>query len=866
MNNIDVSKLTPMMKQYMSIKEENQDAILFYRLGDFYEMFFEDALTASRELEIALTARDSGGGQKAPMCGIPHHVAENYLTKLVEKGHKIAIVDQVEDPKESKGIVKRSITRIITPGTITDLEGKQKDNNFLLSIFSQNNSFGVSYIDITTGEFKTTEILNANNARDLIDLVAKVNPKEILINKKIEAKSFNDYIDHKNIFVSVFNVKNKDIIKNIKAINEHLSDKIDKSIEKKLFAVLSISMLLDYIYLFQTSNLSHINSIEYLESTKYMKIDANTRDNLEIHKNQYDSSKKNTLSWVLDKTKTPMGSRMLNSWLEFPLLNQKEIECRLNIVEFLFNNFEFSRQLSDNLSQVFDLERILSKISYSRANGKDLINLKYSLDVIPLIKKSLLNVNSNELINIGKTLDDLQDLYQIIDKAIVDNPPLTITEGELIKDGYSEDLDQLKKDSKEGKIELIEYENHLKNDTNIKNLKIGFNNNIGYYVELTKGSISQAPDYFIRRQTLKNSERYITEELNNISDKILGSQADTTELEYKIFAEIRGIIANNATRIKTTTELISRLDALNSFAIVARSNNYVRPTFNSDNKIFIENGRHPVIEKTMDQNIFIPNDTNIGEDSNLIQIITGPNMAGKSTYMRQMALIILMAQIGSFVPASNANLSISDALFTRIGASDNLSKGESTFMVEMKEMSNIINNATDKSFVILDEVGRGTSTNDGLSIAISIVEYLSRHIKCKTFFATHYHELTTVTDELKNVTNLKVDILEDNGELIFLRKILPGYADKSYGIEVAKLSGLPQEIISRANILLKQMDKNKFDFEYDGPQQISMNFSDTDKDLFINELSNLDVDNMSPKQSHDYLYELINKAKELQND
>ncbi|NLW51794.1 MAG: DNA mismatch repair protein MutS [Tissierellia bacterium] len=861
-----MTKLTPMMQQYMEIKKENEDSILFFRLGDFYEMFFDDALKASRDLEIALTARDCGGGQKAPMCGIPHHVSEAYLNKLVEKGHKVAIVDQMEDPRFAKGIVKRSVTRIVTPGTITDLEGKKTDNNFLLSIYHHNNSYGISYIDITTGEFRTTEILNASNVRDLLDFIVKVNPREILINKRLETKTFNDLIDQRNIFVSVFDVKNSDIKDNISNLNSLLAKKISKDIEKKFFAILASNMLMDYIYLFQEDRLQHIDELSYIESQNFMKIDANTIENLEIHKNLYDASRKNTLLSILDKTRTPMGSRKVNSYLEFPLIEKDKIEYRLNIVEHLKNSLEFSTSLTDSLNQIFDLERILSKISYSRANARDMLNLKFSLEKLPNIKSLLELSDLQELRVLGKSMDDLYDLFQLIDEAIVDDPPLTITEGNIIKDGFSTQLDEVKYEAINGRKELIEYEIELREQTGIKTLKISFNKNVGYFIELTKSFIAQAPDYFIRRQTLKNSERYITERLNNIADKILGSQSDTTDLEYNIFSQIREKIANDSTRIKNTTDIIANVDALLSFAKVARDNNYIRPSFNTKGLIDIKDGRHPVIEQTMDANSFIPNDTNIGQDDNRIQIITGPNMAGKSTYMRQMALIILMAQIGSFVPASKCDLSISNALYTRIGASDNLAKGDSTFMVEMKEISNIINNATEDSFVILDEVGRGTSTNDGLSIAIAIVEYLSKNIKSKTFFATHYHELTQITDELDNVKNLKVDILEEKGELIFLRKIMEGAADKSYGIEVAKLSGLPKEIISRANFILKSMDNKQIELDYKAPQQLSLGLESLEKDLLLKEVIDLNIDDMSAKESYDYLYDLIQKARDIFND
>ncbi|MDO5027082.1 MAG: DNA mismatch repair protein MutS [Tissierellia bacterium] len=866
MNNFDTSRFTPMMQQYMKIKNENKDAILFYRLGDFYEMFFDDALIAARELEIALTARDCGGGQKAPMCGIPHHVAESYLNKLVDKGHKVAVVDQIEDPKLAKGIVKRSITRIVTPGTITDLDGKQKDNNFLLAIFHKSRSFGICYVDITTGELKTTELLNSKDTKDLLDFVVKVNPKEILLNKKIDDKLFNNYCQEKNIFISYIDTPDIDIASSIKQLNSYLEKRIDKSLEKKYFSILSSNMLLDYIYLFQDQPLKHINELNYVEAKNYMKVDASTRANLEIHKSLYDNSRKNSLLSVLDDARTPMGSRKISSWLEFPLLDQEHINYRLDLTEYFVKNLDQSMRLSDYLNQIFDLERIIAKISYAKANAKELLNLKNSIEKLPNIKKELSLSSSEQIKAIGETIDDLRDLYLLIDKSILEEAPVLITEGNLIKEGYSKDLDELKYEAINGKKELIEYEKDLKEITGIKNLKVSYNKNVGYYIELTKSTIKDAPDFFIRRQTLKNSERYMTDRLNEIADKILGSQADTRDLEYRLFVEIRESIANASARIKSTTDIIAKLDAILSFARIAKNNNYVRPIFNTKDYIDIREGRHPVVERTLDIASFVPNDSQIGLDDDRIKIITGPNMAGKSTYMRQMALIVLMAQIGSFVPAKHCDICISDAIFTRIGASDNLAKGDSTFMVEMKEMSNIINNATVNSFIILDEVGRGTSTNDGLSIAIAIVEYLSKNLKAKTYFATHYHELTQIAERLDNVSNLKVDILEENGDLIFLRKIMPGSADKSYGIEVAKLSGIPIKIIDRANQILKSMENKNIDFVYEPAKQMFMNFENLEKDLLLREIKSLDLDEMTAKQAYDMLYDLKNRAGDLFED
>lgn len=863
MTKIDLEKLTPMMKQYMEIKNSNNDAILFYRLGDFYEMFFDDAILVAKELEIALTARDCGGGQKAPMCGVPHHVAEIYLNRLVENGHKVAIVEQMEDPRFAKGLVKRSITRIVTPGTITDIDSKKKDNNFLLAIFYSNHSYGLSYIDITTGEFKCSEILNTRSSRKLLDFIVKVNPSEILLNTSIDDKTFNSYIVEKNIFLSVINPDLADIKSSIDYLNKTLGKKIDKKLEKHYYSIIASKMLIDYIYLFQNDQLKHINDLEYIETEKFMKIDSGTRNNLEIHKNLFDGSSNFTLLSILDKTNTPMGSRKLNSWLEFPLIDKKEIEGRLDLVQDLIDETSISNQLSAYLNEIFDLERILSKISYKKANAREIINLKHSISKLPAIKELLSLSKSDRLIAISKNIDDLGDIYRLIDDAILNDPPVLITEGDLIKEGYSETLDKLKYTSVHGKKEMVDYEKELREESSIKNLKISYNKNIGYFIELTKSNISQAPDYFIRRQTLKNSERYITTRLNEISDKILGSQADTRDLEYNIFTSIREEIADQSLRIKSTTDSIATIDSIQSLARVGRDNNYCRPRFNEKGIIEIKDGRHPVIEQSLDMNAFIPNNTSIGSSEDRIQIITGPNMAGKSTYMRQVALIILMAQIGSFVPANSCNLPISDAIFTRIGASDNLARGDSTFMIEMKEMSNIIKNASPSSFIILDEVGRGTSTNDGLSIAVAIVEYMSKNLKANTLFATHYHELTQVAERLDNVKNYKVDILEENGDLVFLRKILPGSADKSYGIEVAKLSGLPANIIDRAKQILKSMEGKNIDFVYEEANQMFMNFNNLEKDLLLREITDKNLDDMTAKDAYDYLYDLKTRAGDL---
>lgn len=866
LKDIDKTKLTPMMKQYVEIKENNMDLILFYRLGDFYELFFEDALIAAKELELVLTGRDCGLDKRAPMAGIPHHSASSYINRMVEKGYKIAIVEQVEDPKLAQGIVKRSIVKIISPGTILELDGKEKLNNFLSSIFYMNDSFGISYIDITTGEFKTTEFLNSNNVeRELLDFIVKINPREIILNKNINFKSFNEYIKVNNISISILDVKDY----NIKKANQNIKKKLkfydETNFMNKIFSILSSSILLDYIYLFREEELNHIDNLEYIENNNFMKLDANTRQNLEIHKN-INSGLNYTLLNVLDKASTSMGSRKINNWLEFPLVNKDKINERLDIVDYLLMNNSIRLNFTNILENIYDLERILSKISYQSANPKDLLILKNSLYYLPEFKKILQKSDNKYFSTFYDNFDDLNDLYKLINDSIREDASLIITEGNIIKDGFNIELDRIKFDSIEGSKELIEYEKKEKEKTGLSKLKVAYNKNTGYYIELTKSQISKAPDNYIRLQTLKNSERYITEELKIIANKILGSKTEIEDLEYKIFCDIREKISNNAHRIKRTTDIISTIDALTSFAKIARDYKYIRPIFNDENYFLIKEGRHPVVEASIGRNEFIANDTRIGKDNNIIQIITGPNMAGKSTYMRQVALIVLMAQIGSFVPAKSCDLSISDAIFTRIGASDNLAKGDSTFMVEMKEMSNIINNANKNSFVILDEVGRGTGTDDGYSIAKAIVEYISTKNKSKTLFATHYHELTELSKTLDNVENLKVDIKEMDDEIIFLRKIVKGKSDKSYGIEVAKLSGLPEEIIFRANSILESLDNSYKIKENEQISFINHDKHDFKKDILIKELNSIDIDNLTPLKAIEILNNFKYKAKDILND
>lgn len=852
---IDKEKLTPMMRQYLEFKEKYSDSIIFCRLGDFYEIFFEDAITVSRELELALTKRNGGLDEKIPMCGVPHHVIEPYISKMVEKGYKICIVDQLEDPKFAKGLVKRGITRIVTPGTLTDVDNlNRKENNFIMSIFSKNKSYGLAYLDISTGEFNAG-YLEINADRSLIDLISKVNPSEIIINSLEKNSILDKYIENKKIFHSLIEMKSLDINDYNESINNYLGKKAVDKVKNTPYTLIACSNLLDYIYTFQKDKLSHINHLSFLELNKYMKVDASTRDNLEIFQNLNDKSRNNSLIDVLDKTSTAMASRKLKKWMEMPLLDLKSIEKRLDYVEILFKSVNIRNKLEENLDKIYDIERLISKFSYNRANARDLLALKYSIENLPYVKEILISSKNSLLINLGNRIDQLEDIYITIDEAIVEEPPISITEGGIIKKGFSKDLDELKEISVNGKGLLLEYEKELIKETGIKNLKISFNKNTGHLIDVTDSNKDKVPDYFIRKQTLKSKERYTTEKLDQIADMIMHSKDESMELEYKIFQKIRSLVDENSLRIQDTADLIAELDSYSSLAKVAYDNNYIRPSFNRDRKIEIKAGRHPVIESISSED-FISNDTLMGGSRKKIQIITGPNMAGKSTYMRQNALILIMSQMGSFVPADYCNVPIHDAIFTRIGASDNLSKGDSTFMVEMKEMSNIIKNASPDSFIVLDEVGRGTSTNDGLAIAFSIVEYLSKHLETNTLFATHYHELTILEDMLDNVVNLKVDIDEYRGELVFLRKIKEGRADKSYGIEVAKLSGLPDSIISRARYFLDNLDKLETKETYEESEV----FDAYKARVYIEDIKNINVDDLSPIQALNKLDELVKKA------
>lgn len=811
-----MAEFSPMMQRYLETKEEYKDCILFYRLGDFYEMFFDDAITASRELELTLTGKDCGQEERAPMCGIPHHAAEIYISKLIAKGYKVAICEQLEDPKKAKGIVKRGVIRVVTPGTVVESNMlEERKNNFIMSIFKSGIYYGISVCDISTGEFYSAEIKDNYNFPMLLDEIARYAPSELLINSmmancKEEISKIKERFE--NIYITNFN--DKFFISDLNNINLRFNivDNNGKNIEdisSKTLAISSINALIEYIEETQKTTLDHINKIKIYQVSKYMALDINARRNLEITEKMRDKSKKGTLLWVLDKTATSMGGRLLRRWLNDPLIDIQEINKRLNAVKELKDDIMLRGDIIENLKKVYDIERLAGKMAFGNANARDMITLKNSLYKLPEVKKILQECKSPMLMELCDKLDELQDIYTLIDNAIVEDPPMAIKDGGIIKLGYDEEIDKLKTAQTEGKNWLIQLEADEKEKTGIKNLKVGFNKVFGYYLEVTKSYLNQVPERYIRKQTLTNAERYITEELKNLENQILGAEERVVNLEYNAFTEIREEIAKNVRRLQTTSEVISTVDVLSSFAQVAEDMNYCMPIVDDNGIIDIKNGRHPVIEKIMGVGTFVENDTYLDKNDNRLAIITGPNMAGKSTYMRQVALITLMAQVGSFVPAESANIGVVDKIFTRVGASDDLSMGQSTFMVEMMEVATILKEATQNSLVILDEIGRGTSTYDGLSIAWAVAEYIADKEKCgaKTLFATHYHELTELENRLEGIKNYSIAVKEKGEDIIFLRKIIEGGTDESYGIHVAKLAGVPKVVTTKANEILRSLER-----------------------------------------------------------
>ena len=907
-------KLTPMMRQYFEIKENYKDCILFFRLGDFYEMFFEDAETAARELELVLTGRDCGLEKRAPMCGIPFHASNSYIGRLVAKGYKVAICEQVEDPKFAKGIVKRDVIKVITPGTYTDSSFvEETKNNYIMTIYAdlERNRCSLAITDISTGDFLATE--GELEKGVILDEISKFNPKEIILLESLDQELIKDITLTTPALISrkpiEYFEENFEVV-----LNNQFGE---KSNSLSLMVKKSSNALVKYILDTQKISLTNINDIEVYSLVDFMTIDLSSRRNLELTENLREKSKKGSLLWVLDKTETSMGSRMLRRWIEEPLVNKEKITLRLNAVEELFNDLSLNDSLKEALHDIYDIERILGKISNKNANAKDLIALKTSINKIPNVKGIIENCTSSLLKNYHNNLDDLRDIYDLLEKSIKEDPSLTLKDGDLIKDGFNGEIDELRLAKTNGKDWISSLENREREFTGIKSLKVGFNKVFGYYIEISKANYSSIPEgRYIRKQTLANAERFITPELKEIEEKLLGASEKLCSLEYDIFLDIRNEVENHIDRLKTTAKIIAELDCVSNLAFVALENDFIKPEINENGETKIENGRHPVVEKVIPKGEFIPNDTIINKEDNQLLIITGPNMAGKSTYMRQVAIITLMCQIGSFVPASKANISVVDKIFTRIGASDDLAGGKSTFMVEMWEVSNILKNATENSLVLLDEVGRGTSTYDGLSIAWSVIEYIckNKNLRCKTLFATHYHELTKLEGEIHGVKNYSVAVKEVDNNIIFLRKIIEGGADQSYGIEVAKLAGIPDEVINRAKEILETLEmesskdnldlalkevnaskgeineaaittsyevketiveENKVEIKeevisrssevktHKEDDQIQLDFSAIGKDNLIKELSEVDILSLNPMEAMNRLYALVKEAKNL---
>ena len=880
------NQLSPMMQKYMETKEEYPDCILFYRLGDFYEMFFEDAVTASKELELTLTGKNCGLEERAPMCGVPHHAVDTYLNRLVSKGYKVAICEQMEDPKTVKGLVKREVTRVVTPGTNLNVsaldEGK---NNYIMCIVYLSDRYGIAIADVTTGDFYVTEV---DTDRKLIDEISKFAPSEIVCNEAffVSGIDFEELRHRLNIVISSLENWYFDDELCKRTISEHFHAATMEGLGLKDFpcGVVSSGALLKYLLETQKTDLTHISHIQSYTTGKFMIIDSSTRRNLELVETLREKNKRGSLLWVLDKTKTAMGARTLRGYLEQPLIEKDEITARQAAIRELNQNAISREEIREYLNPVYDLERLIGRIIYKTANPRDFIAFKSSLSMLPYIKNLLEDFSSPLLGEICEELDPLEDLYSLIDASIVDEPPLNIREGGIIKDGYREEVDKFRHAKTEGKNWLADLEAREKEATGIKNLKVRYNKVFGYYLEVTNSFKDMVPDYYMRKQTLTNAERFITPELKELEDMILGAEDKLTSLEYDLFCEIREHLAGEVIRIQKTAKAIAKLDVFASLALVAERNNYVCPKINEKGVIDIKGGRHPVVEKMIDHDLFIANDTYLDCHKNRVSIITGPNMAGKSTYMRQTALIVLMAQIGSFVPAFSANIGIVDRIFTRVGASDDLASGQSTFMVEMTEVANILRNATADSLIILDEIGRGTSTFDGLSIAWSVVEHVCnpKILGAKTLFATHYHELTELEGTLDGVNNYCIAVNEKGDDIVFLRKIIKGGADKSYGIQVAKLAGVPDPVIERAKEILQELIDNDISVKakeiaeeirakskqkvrqkkYDEVDLEQMSLFDTVKNEdIIDELREIDITNLTPMDALNTIYRLQNKIK-----
>lgn len=880
-----MAELTPMMKQYMETKSQYQDCILFYRLGDFYEMFFEDALTASRELEITLTGKNCGQEEKAPMCGVPYHAVEGYLNRLVAKGYKVAICEQVEDPKTTKGIVKREVVRIVTPGTNLDTQAlDETKNNYIMCIVYIADRYGVSVADISTGDYFVTEI---PDSAKLLDEIYRFSPSEIICNEAFYMSGVDMDGMKDRLGITIYSLESWYFDDEVcrKKLLEHfeVSSFAGLGLADYDCGIISAGALLQYLLETQKNLLSNLTHITPYAAGKFMMIDSSTRRNLELCETLREKQKRGSLLWVLDKTKTAMGARTLRKYVEQPLIDKTEIIRRLDAVQELKERAISREEIREYLSPVYDLERLITKIAYGSANPRDLTAFRSSLEMLPALLYILQEMKAELLKDLAVDLDPLEDLCILVKKAIREDPPIAMKEGNIINDGYNEEVDKLRRAKSDGKDWLAKLENDEREKTGIKNLKIKYNKVFGYYLEVTNSYKEMVPEYYTRKQTLANAERYITPELKELEDMILGAEDKLYALEYELYSEVRDLIASQIERIQKTAKAVAALDAFASLALVAERNNYVRPKINEKGVIDIKEGRHPVVERMIPNEMFISNDTYLDDKKHRISIITGPNMAGKSTYMRQTALIALMAQIGSFVPAKSANIGLSDRIFTRVGASDDLASGQSTFMVEMTEVANILRNATSKSLLILDEIGRGTSTFDGLSIAWAVIEYISdsRLLGAKTLFATHYHELTELEGKIDNVNNYCIAVKEKGDDIVFLRKIVKGGADKSYGIQVAKLAGVPELVIGRAKEIVEELSDEDITArvseiaskervvkkkpkvkKYDDVDIAQMSLFDTVKDDdVLEELKNLDVGNMTPIDALNTIYRLQNKLK-----
>ncbi len=893
-----MAQLTPMMQQYIETKKQYPDCILFYRLGDFYEMFFDDALTVSKELEITLTGKSCGLEERAPMCGVPYHAVDVYLNRLVKKGYKVAICEQMEDPKQAKGIVRRDVIRVVTPGTTISTEAlDESKNNYLMSVVCIGDTYGISVVDITTGDYYVTEV---NDLHTLMDEINKFQPSEMICNQAFCANEaeIKEMRERYKITVSCLESRYFNEETCVHSLKEHfhIASLNGLGLEAYHCGIIAAGSLLLYLLETQKNSLLHLTTLIPYSTSRYMILDTSTRRNLELTETLREKQKRGSLLWVLDKTKTAMGARTLRNYMEQPLISKTEIERRQDAIEELNQNLITREEIREYLHPIYDLERLIGRISYKTANPRDFIAFQTSLEMIPHIKYLLAGFQSELLKELWEQMDSLEDICTLIKNSIAEEPPIVIREGGIIKNGYHEEVDKLRQAKTEGKNWIADLEVKERERTGIKNLKIKYNRVFGYYLEVTNSFQNLVPENYTRKQTLSNAERYITPELKELEDMILGAEDRLISLEYDLFCEIREKIANEVLRIQTTAKAIAQVDVFASLAYVAEHNQFVRPTINEEGVIRIKNGRHPVVEQMIPNDMFVANDTFLDNQSNRIAIITGPNMAGKSTYMRQTALIVLLAQIGSFVPAVEAEISICDRIFTRVGASDDLASGQSTFMVEMTEVANILRNATARSLIVLDEIGRGTSTFDGLSIAWAVVEYIgdTKILGAKTLFATHYHELTELEGKLNGVNNYCIAVKEQGDDIVFLRKIIKGGADKSYGIQVAKLAGVPDLVIERAKELVEELsdadiaerakgiavqkaDENKnmentvVQKNKNGKkkQNLSnelelgqMSLFDTMTDnTIIQELASIDLGNITPIEALNRLYQLQSKVK-----